>query len=220
VDCQLEALPKKGGVKGSAKSNKGGSLTGATIKITDSSGKVHTVQSDSAGSFLLKDLPLGKAKVMAQADGHMMQFQQLTIRPRENVDLVLTLNKRPRRKNVRVVGKQIRVMKKIHFEVNSAVIKGDSNTLLEEIADVLHRNSNIRRVEIQGHTDNTGSRKVNKRLSQERADSVRTWLSEHGIAANRLSAKGYGSARPLAPNVTPANRARNRRVQFIILEKN
>ena len=45
---------------------------------------------------------------------------------------------------------------------------------------------------------------------------MRTWLIEHGIEGGRLAAKGYGSSRPLAPNVTPANRARNRRVQFII----
>jgi outer membrane protein OmpA-like peptidoglycan-associated protein len=121
---------------------------------------------------------------------------------------------------VRVVGKQIRVLKKIHFELNSAVIKGDSFALLNEIADVLNRNKNIRRVEIQGHTDNTGTREINRRLSQDRADAVRGWLVKHGIAGSRLTAKGYGATRPLAPNVTPANRARNRRVQFLILEKN
>ncbi len=190
------------------------------VELTDANGKVHKSTSDQTGSFAFKDLPLGKAKVLAQSKGYMMHFQQTSVRPRENVDLVLTLNKRPRRKNVRVVGKQIRVMKRIHFELNSAVIKGDSNTLLAEIADVLHRNTNIRRIEIQGHTDNSGPRAVNKKLSQDRAESVQTWLAGHGIKASRLSAKGYGSARPLAPNVTPANRARNRRVQLIILEKN
>jgi outer membrane protein OmpA-like peptidoglycan-associated protein len=90
---------------------------------------------------------------------------------------------------------------------------------MEEIADVLQRNPDLKKVEVQGHTDNTGTPEINNKLSQDRADSVRTWLVDHGIAGDRLIAKGYGATRPLAPNVTPANRERNRRVQFVILER-
>jgi outer membrane protein OmpA-like peptidoglycan-associated protein len=74
-------------------------------------------------------------------------------------------------------------------------------------------------VEIQGHTDNSGSRDGNQRLSDARANAVRDWLVKAGVAGGRLKAKGYGQDRPLAPNVTEANRAKNRRVQFIINKK-
>jgi outer membrane protein OmpA-like peptidoglycan-associated protein len=82
------------------------------------------------------------------------------------------------------------------------------------------RNTQITKVEIQGHTDNVGSADHNLDLSQRRADAVRRWLVEQGgVESSRLEAKGFGSTRPLVPNITPANRARNRRSQFIILEQ-
>jgi outer membrane protein OmpA-like peptidoglycan-associated protein len=92
----------------------------------------------------------------------------------------------------------------------------DSDALLSEIADVLIRNPQVTAVEIQGHTDNTGTPAYNLRLSQERAEAVMQRLVAGGVAASRLSAKGYGDTQPLLPNITERNRAKNRRVQFIL----
>ena len=220
TQCELEALPKDGGVKGTATSSEGGTLSGVTVELVDSTGEKHSATTGPDGSFRFKVLPLGSATIKAQHNDYMLHVQETTVRPREEVSVSLTLNPRPKRANVRVVGKQIQVTKKIHFELNSAVIQGDSNSLLEEIADVFHRNPDIKKVEIQGHTDNSGTREINQKLSQDRADSVRKWLVDHAVDSGRLTAVGYGSSRPLAPNVTPANRANNRRVQFMILEKN
>ena len=74
-------------------------------------------------------------------------------------------------------------------------------------------------MEISGHTDNTGSLKLNTRLSQARAESVVDYIVEHGIEASRLEAKGYAFSRPVAPNDTAEGRAANRRVEFEILSK-
>ncbi len=219
TQCELEALPKDGGIQGTAKSSTGGTLSGVTVELTDSAGQKHTASTGPGGTFSFGKLPLGTAKIKAQHNDYMLHMQETTVRPREQVKVVLMLNKRPKRASVKIVGRQIQVLKRIHFELNSAVIKGDSQTLIQEIADVLHRNPNVKKVEIQGHTDNSGPAKVNRKLSQDRADSVRRALMKNGIAGGRMVAKGYGSARPLAPNVTPANRARNRRVQFFILDK-
>jgi outer membrane protein OmpA-like peptidoglycan-associated protein len=87
---------------------------------------------------------------------------------------------------------------------------------MEEIADVIMRNPQLTSIEIQGHTDDRGGREHNQDLSQRRADSVRAWLVQHGVEAIRLQAMGYGQTRPLVPNITSANRARNRRVQFVV----
>ncbi|MEM1030976.1 MAG: carboxypeptidase regulatory-like domain-containing protein [Myxococcota bacterium] len=219
IDCSLEALPKDGGVSGRAKSSDGEVIGGVTVELTDAKGKTYTAKTGSDGSFTFAELPLGRATVRAQADAYMLHVQETTVRPRETVTLTLTLNPRPKRPNVRVIGNQVRVLKRIFFELNSANIKPESDAILSEIADFMSRNPNLKRVEVQGHTDNSGTAAVNRRLSQERADAVRDWLSSHGVEGGRLTAKGYGSTQPLAPNVTPANRARNRRVQFLILEK-
>jgi outer membrane protein OmpA-like peptidoglycan-associated protein len=72
-------------------------------------------------------------------------------------------------------------------------------------------------IEISGHTDNTGSKKVNQRLSRERAASVVNYLVGKGIDRNRLKAKGYSYTQPIAPNKTAAGRALNRRVEFKII---
>ena len=220
TQCQLEAQPKEGGIKGAAKGSDGATLSGVTVELTDSTGAKHTASTGPDGSFSFPSLPGGTVKIKAQHNDYMIHVTESQVRMGEQTPVTLTLNKRPKKANVRIIGRQIQVLKKIHFELNSATIKGDSFTLLEEVADVFERNPNIKLVEIQGHTDNTGSRQFNKKLSQDRADSVRRWLTSHGVAAGRLESKGYGSSRPLAPNVTPANRARNRRVQFVIKKKN
>jgi outer membrane protein OmpA-like peptidoglycan-associated protein len=90
---------------------------------------------------------------------------------------------------------------------------------LTEIADTVIRNPQLKRIEVQGHTDNSGTPEHNKVLSEQRAEAVRAWLVQHGAPADRLVARGYGQEKPLVPNVTAGNRSKNRRVQFIILDK-
>jgi outer membrane protein OmpA-like peptidoglycan-associated protein len=79
---------------------------------------------------------------------------------------------------------------------------------------VLREHPEIELVEVQGHTDETGPPDLNRRLGQQRAESVVAWLAGRGIARERLSPKGYGSDRPLADNTTEEGRTKNRRVEF------
>jgi outer membrane protein OmpA-like peptidoglycan-associated protein len=118
-----------------------------------------------------------------------------------------------------VTQKEITIRQQVQFATDSAVILPASNGLLTEIADVLQRNPRIHKVEIQGHTDSNGDDQHNQVLSEDRANSVRTWLVQHGVPSDRLDAKGYGEKKPLVPNVTEGNRQKNRRVQFIILDQ-
>jgi outer membrane protein OmpA-like peptidoglycan-associated protein len=116
-----------------------------------------------------------------------------------------------------VTAKEIRITQQIHFEFNKAKIRPESFPILDAIVDVLKDNGKMS-LEIQGHTDNVGNAPYNKKLSQERSESVRAYLVAHGIAVSRLTAVGYGMSQPVVPNNTPANRALNRRVQFIRTE--
>jgi outer membrane protein OmpA-like peptidoglycan-associated protein len=71
---------------------------------------------------------------------------------------------------------------------------------------------------VQGHTDNAGDAKKNEKLSQSRAEAVVVYLIKQGVDVSRLAAKGYGAQQPAVPNTTKANREKNRRVEFHVLE--
>jgi len=113
---------------------------------------------------------------------------------------------------------EIKITQQIHFAFGKATIRPISYKVLDAVADVLKENPKIK-LEVQGHTDNVGSAYYNKRLSQQRADSVRSYLIRKGIESYRLTAKGYGLEKPLVPNTSDRNRALNRRVQFVRVEK-
>lgn len=102
----------------------------------------------------------------------------------------------------------------VHFAFNQATLLPESDAALAKAAAVLGSRPQIS-AEVQGHTDNVGSDDYNLRLSNARAASVMAWLTEHGVSAARLSAKGYGELQPVAENSTDAGRARNRRVELV-----
>jgi len=119
--------------------------------------------------------------------------------------------------NVIVTEKEIKIMQQVHFEFNKDKIRPESFPILDEVAAVLRDNPKIR-IEIQGHTDNKGSAKLNKDLSERRAASVLKYLVSKGLDPSRLTSKGYGMEKPVVPNTTDQNRALNRRVQFVRTE--
>src|SRR5690606_25066874 len=121
--------------------------------------------------------------------------------------------------SAQIRGKQITIRRQVNFATSSAEILPSSDGLLSEIADILLRNPDLKLLEIRGHTDDRGGVDFNMRLSQERAEAVREWLIRAGVEPHRLQAVGLGPTRPLVPNITAANRAKNRRVEFVILER-
>jgi outer membrane protein OmpA-like peptidoglycan-associated protein len=91
--------------------------------------------------------------------------------------------------------------------------------LLDAITDVIKAHPELLLLEVDGHTDNTGTPAFNRRLSQQRAEAVVKALVERGIDPARLRARGYGASRPLAPNVNAKNREKNRRVEIKVIER-
>ena len=101
----------------------------------------------------------------------------------------------------------------ITFDVNKADIKPESMGTLNEIAKMMKENPAIK-LEIGGHCDSDGDDASNLKLSQSRAEAVRNQLISMGVDGSRLTAKGYGETKPIAPNTTFEGKAKNRRVEF------
>ena len=100
-----------------------------------------------------------------------------------------------------MTAREIRITQQIQFDFNKATIKPVSFPILDAVYDVLAANPKIT-IEVQGHTDNVGQAAYNQKLSQQRAESVRSYLARKGIPDARLVAKGYGMAQPLVPNTS------------------
>ncbi|MBU1708169.1 OmpA family protein [bacterium] len=102
----------------------------------------------------------------------------------------------------------------ITFETGKAAIKDESMPIIEQMVELMQTNTDLV-VEIQGHTDNVGKPEANKKLSEERANAVEQALVDSGIAAERMTAVGYGDTKPVADNRTEEGRAQNRRVELV-----
>lgn len=116
-----------------------------------------------------------------------------------------------------VTNEQIKLREKVEFETDSAVLLPSSKPVLDEVVSVMKEHPEIEHVRVAGHTDSTASPDHNLKLSEDRAASVKQYLVDHGIAADRLASKGYGETRPIADNNTEEGRAQNRRVEIHIL---
>ena len=122
----------------------------------------------------------------------------------------------PKKYNLVVVTeKKIELKQTVYFDTNKATIKPQSFALLDDVAAAMRDNPTIR-VDVEGHTDSQGNDAFNLKLSQSRAESVRTYLVGRGIAKDRMTPRGYGENVPIADNRTAAGRSQNRRVEFVI----
>ncbi|MGF1532849.1 MAG: OmpA family protein [Bernardetiaceae bacterium] len=108
------------------------------------------------------------------------------------------------------------ILKNIFFETARWEIEQSSRTELKLLVEFLQNNPELS-IEVGGHTDNVGSPSANQVLSEKRANAVRDFLYERGIAPERIQVQGYGETAPLLPNDSPENRAKNRRIEFKIL---
>jgi outer membrane protein OmpA-like peptidoglycan-associated protein len=171
-----------------------------------------TASSDVDGSYRLR-LPEKKSYMIdIRASGFLSDMKRVNITEsfsEEVYNLDVSLIKV-------VVGKKV-VLNNILFETGKSVLTTSSYSELDRLAGLLEETPSMK-VEISGHTDNTGSLQLNLTLSESRAKAVVEYLVQKGIDRTRLQFKGYGPQQPIADNATPAGRTQNRRVEFKILE--
>jgi len=194
-------------------------IPGAIVQIKSE----HDVCAPQMGSELaLGDQ--GTGSIQAGAGDHVViidvpQYalyrQKVNLTQGENEEVVVSLKKT----KARVTAQRIEIYEKVHFETGKAIIKPDSYQLLDDVADAFLSHSQIKLVQVAGHTDNQGSLESNQQLSQDRAAAVVEYLVNKGVEPTRLQAKGYGETRTIDTNDTVEGRAANRRVEFNILEQ-
>ncbi|HFD05301.1 MAG TPA: flagellar motor protein MotB, partial [Firmicutes bacterium] len=165
-----------------------------------------TVSDASSGIYMIKLMP-GVYKVTISADGYIPKTIPFIV-PKTG----------PMIRNFELLKKKAHfILQGIYFDSGSARIRPSSYPILDKVVKTLEEYPDIT-VEIQGHTDSVGSAENNLRLSFARANAVKAYLVQMGISPSRLIARGYGESMPIAPNTTRAGRARNRRIEFVVIK--
>ncbi|MCH2232846.1 MAG: OmpA family protein [Crocinitomicaceae bacterium] len=185
----------------------------AVIEITDNkTGKVvETFTTNSAtGKFLLSLNSGGNYGIAVKADGYLFHSENFDIPAGSAYNMV---NKTIELKNIKV-GSKI-ALRNVFFDTGKSTIKPESYPELDRLVKLMKDVPGLK-IELSGHTDNTGSASGNVTLSQARADAVMNYLAGKGIAKSRMTARGYGSSKPVATNDTAAGRQENRRTEFEI----
>jgi outer membrane protein OmpA-like peptidoglycan-associated protein len=220
VSCALEALPRIGAIAIVVRDAEGGAgIAGAKVRVVDSAQREQSVTTDAGGRASLDGLPPGAVHVFAIGDDHLLGEEDASIEPRATARVDVPLHRKPKASQLVLTKTAITLKTPIAFAAGTSVLAPESTAVLGELADTLVRTPAIRRIEIQAHTDDAGTPEERADLSLRRANAVRDWLIHRGVDGGRLVATGLGSTRPIAPNVTAANRARNRRIELIVLER-
>lgn len=217
VICTLKELPQVATVTGLiVDARSGAPVADATITVTDKLGRSLKLDVDAQGAFQFRNVPLGTAHLTARAAGYLATVTELSMTRRGDVTANLVMNKLPAKPGITVSKSELVFTQPIAFIAETSEVAVESMSVIEELAYVLEQHREIALVEVQVHTDDSGSAAYQRRVSQDRADKIKLLLTRLGVAPTRVTAKGYGPDQPLAPNVSDANRAKNRRVQVII----
>jgi outer membrane protein OmpA-like peptidoglycan-associated protein len=209
-------VAKKGNVvKGVVRNSKTQKPVKASVELYDlkTNNLISVIESDSLNGAYLIVVP-GKSEYALHVAKAGYLFSSLHFNYEEkdqDQPLVINLDLQPISKNA------VTVLNNIFFDVNQYELKERSATELDEVVLFLQNNPTVK-VEISGHTDNSGNEQYNQQLSLKRAQSVSDYLVKKGIAAVRLQQKGYGSQKPVKDNVTEEGRQANRRIEFRISE--
>lgn len=209
------AAKTQGSAEGKVTSADGSPLS-ASLAFEQNGKTVRNVSARDAAYS--EELPEGNYHVRAAAKDHEPQVKDVKVAAGKKTVTDFTLL--PSSKALaRVEGNRIVILQPVYFATSKADILAKSYDLLNDVARVLVDNPQITKVEVAGHTDTVGDAAANQRLSAARADSVKAYLVQKGVAGGRLSPVGYGEERPVVtPDDTPDKQAQNRRVEFLVLE--
>ncbi|MFT3707478.1 MAG: OmpA family protein [Archangium sp.] len=214
LDLALEPDVKKAKFEVSATANK--KPVKADIAFNGAvSQKVQTLEAPAPVEV---ELPAGTYTITAAANGYLAQTRDVQVQAGGKLVVAFDLQPAPQKILVIFKGDKIEILQQVRFATGKSTILPESFGLLQQVVDAIVKN-NVRRVKVEGHTDNRGVKAQNQTLSEDRARAVKEYLVAQGIDAERLESVGYGDNKPIAPNLTARGRELNRRVEFIVLEK-
>lgn len=205
-------------LSGDIKDKNGNVVDGAKVEVTNTVTKEKTnAVVDSAGGKFMVAVNLKKKDdllITVKKENHAFSSTVVSVKEASFVappkEVKLEVNEAKEGSSF--------VINNLYYNTNSADLKSESFIVLESFAEYLKENPTIS-IEIQGHTDNVGNAKANEALSANRAYTVKAFLEEKGVEGSRITAKGYGAAKPIAENTTESGRAKNRRTEFLIVSK-
>ncbi len=128
--------------------------------------------------------------------------------------------KKKKNQTVQIENGALKLPGPVVFETGTDKLKVESEPVLDIVKDHLDAKPRVTMVRIEGHTDTDGSAAANQKLSEGRALTVAKWLTARGISCTRLLAVGFGATKPIAPNDTQENKAKNRRLAFVYAQLN
>jgi len=218
VKCSLKAAPALGTLFGSlTDADTNAPVPRASLKVRDDRERTLELQSNDTGEFRVENVPAGQVRMTIAAAGYLPAAVDIEIKKKVEQHASLVLHKLPKKPNVTVTTKEIKLATQIRFDGTSAEIARDSMAIVQELAAALSQHSELTSVEIQVYTDEDGSPTYNQRLSEQRAGTLRSALMALGVDAGRLTTSGLGSDKPKVPHATTeAEHAKNRRVQLIV----
>jgi outer membrane protein OmpA-like peptidoglycan-associated protein len=158
----------------------------------------------------------GPWTLLVSAPSFGIESRTLEILPDQRSLVVIQVQLEPA--IVQTTKDEVVILEAVQFDTAKATIRKESEPLLREVANNLLRYTEIKKIEVQGHTDSQGSDRFNLTLSQQRTESVMQALVAYGVEPARLTAVGYGETCPVSTNDTDAGRADNRRVQFMVAD--
>jgi len=185
---------------------------GATFELIDLETAQTVIESESNignGEFLVSLTANKNYALNVSKNGYLFYSENFSLKEIADLSKPFQLDIPLQPIDVGMIGE----LKNIFFETGQFNLKEESKAELQKLVDFLTLNKTLK-IELSGHTDNVGDKKMNLALSQNRAKAVYDYLIGKGIAAERLTYAGYGDTQPKVSNDTPENRAKNRRTEF------
>jgi outer membrane protein OmpA-like peptidoglycan-associated protein len=214
VEVAVALTPKiaTGNVRGKVSDDRGQGLQ-ASLKFLGPDN--FEAKSDPTGLFSAS-LPVGPYKVVAEAPGFPTKEAQLDIAAAQDKQLDILLRNRPVNPNVTLTDTGITLKQPIRFRPGVAKLDAKAEAQLDGVADIMEDHHEIKSLRVEAHWDTTPGPKV-KDVTQQQADAIKAYLVKKGVSDGRIDAAGMGAERPLVPNIGPASKAKNRRVDLIVV---